>query len=75
MMAFEVRALKAMERSRKSKGVTKIVDFGILILKNFGKDHKSEILASYYVMPGFHFSLEQALGCQSFTRDDIWLLT
>ena len=75
MMAFEVRALKAMERSRKSKGVTKIVDYGILILKNFGKDHKSEILACYYVMPGFHFSLEQALGCQNFTRDDIWLLT
>ena len=36
MMAFEVKALKAMEKSRKSKGVTKIVDYGILILKNFG---------------------------------------
>jgi hypothetical protein len=35
-----------------------MLDYGLLMLKNFGKGHKAEILASFYVMPRYRVSLE-----------------
>jgi hypothetical protein len=46
-----------MEKKRKSKGVTRVNDFDLLILKNFGNDHHPKVLASYYVMPRYEMSL------------------
>ena len=37
MMANEIKVLKAMERERKSIGVTKVLDYGVITFQNFGK--------------------------------------
>ena len=58
MMANEIKSIMIMKKQRKCKGVTQMLDYGLLILKNFGKGHNTEILASFYVMPRYRVSLE-----------------
>ena len=58
MMANEIKSITSMKKQRKSKGVTQVLDYGLLVLKNFGKGQKAEILASFYVMPRYSVSLE-----------------
>ena len=65
MMAHEIKALIIMQKSRKSKGVTQVKDFGVLVLTNFEENKASKDLASFYVMPRYKQSLEQILKEQT----------
>ena len=35
MMAHEIKAMITMQESRKAKGVTQVIDYGIIVLTNF----------------------------------------
>ena len=50
-----------MEKYRMSKSVTKMLDYGLFVVKNFDQTQQTPILASYYVMPRYSMSLEKAL--------------
>ena len=58
MMANEIRSINIMASTRRSKGVTKVLDYGLVVLKNFGVDHKKSVLASFYVMPKYKCNLD-----------------
>ena len=36
MMDNEIKVLKAMQKERKSIGVTRVLDYGVITFKNFG---------------------------------------
>ena len=74
MMANEIKSLVTMEKQRKSKGVTKILDYGLILVKNFDESMQDEMLASYYVMPKYSKSLQQALRERDLDQDEVWTL-
>ena len=58
MMANEIKVLKAMEKERKSIGVTRVLDYGVITFKNFGNGENSKVLGTYFLMPRYMLSLE-----------------
>ena len=57
-----------------SKGVTKLLDYGLFIVKNFDEGRQAPILASYYVMPRYAMSLERALKGTNLDQERVWAL-
>ena len=39
-LANEIKVLKTMEKTRSSKGVPRVIDYGLLKLSNFAEDKK-----------------------------------
>ena len=58
MMAKEIKALIKMEKQKGSLGVSKLVDYGLIIVKNFDSNHKKAKVASFYVMPEYSMNLQ-----------------
>lgn len=56
-IAAEIKIAKTLQ-AKKSKYVAKIIDYDILILKNF--DQKTRVTCGYYIMPKYD---EYANGC------------
>jgi serine/threonine protein kinase len=74
MMAHEIKALLTMKGSRKSKGVTQVIDYGMIVLTNFDNNKTSNDMASFYVMPRYKLSLGQVLRAQSLSKAEVCLL-
>jgi hypothetical protein len=50
-----------MEKTRNSRGVSKIVHYDVFQLRNFSKSKPGDALCAYFVMPKYKINLQTAL--------------
>jgi serine/threonine protein kinase len=57
-VAIEIKTLLQMKKLRNSSGVSELIVYNLLFLKNFDENSSAEEVCSYYIMPRYTSTLE-----------------